>query len=367
MTVELLHTLIHASDPHLSFRADSFSNTIAAVDPMPDPLTDFGDELFQGAHWPSLERISDEIESRLRSSEATCVFSGDLCTQPLQPSVLAQAYSFFSGRLRHRDYEAGIPMNLRDRVSLLLGNHDTFTYWNTAHYVLSQFEAHGGGVVAPLRVRPIPTRVGHRWVVLFLVRSDWIGPTGWFGPLPGALDWWDAERRLRHEDSLLRAGRRVGTGSITGPQYETALKVVVIHHSPLERTDYKSLKDRAMLYRSLQLVGRERLVRLVKELGIHLVLFGHTHEQRVIFRDGTIYADAGTAAAARREDLGRGFSHAFNVFALAANDELLVRQFRSTRDTRGFEEDVTETRAYAVNDTRLVPSISGSPSTSRVH
>lgn len=342
MPAEPIYTLIHASDPHLWFRSDDFSTNIAVIDPLPDPFTDFGDPLYEAAHWPSLQSVSNEIEGLLRSRAATCIFSGDLCTEPLSISSLTHAYSFFSGTVRHREYEAGIPSMLRDRVALLLGNHDTFVYWNDGHYSLSPFATHGGSLVAPIRVRPVPTAPGHRWLILFLVRTDWLGATGRFGPLRIARDWWDAEARLRAEHRVLGAGQRIGS-SITAPEYARALKILVIHHTPLERADYRSLMHRRRQYALLQLLGRARLLQVVKEIGIHVVLCGHTHEQQVQLKTGTVYADAGTAAAARPDDLPRGFTHAFNVLELTADDELTIRQFHATRQTRGFVEHRADT------------------------
>lgn len=103
------------------------------------------------------------------------------------------------------------------------------------------------------------------------------------------------------EDSLtflrdkFREGHKNGLGNLSQANYQTAVKIVLLHHSPLERDKYNGALSRRE-FDELQLLNYPAL-RDVCANEIDIFLFGHTHVSLPETQDGFVMLDAGTTLA----------------------------------------------------------------------
>lgn len=296
------------------------------------------------------------VEKRLReaSCPAHCVVSGDICTWPYDGPTVEEAYGYFSGGLVHEGRRVGFKRGVRSRFIFTLGNHDTL-YWRwDQHYRESSFhQVHGAA--SPVRIRLV--RTDHRWVIFFALRTDFLPSWGWLrSPLlhPACL----SLLQKFNEDAMAGTNRRLSKLGCDAPTYKRAVKILVLHHSPLPRRDYRNMSRHK--YWLLYLIPRGAIQRFARAVGIHMVLFGHTHQAiDPVEQKGTLYLDGGTASALTLQELETGIQKVYMVsyFKLLRDDTLLIQRFSMDED---FTSRVIESR-YRLLDTGVEPIALVSP------
>jgi len=250
---------------------------------------------------------------------------------------------------------------MEHQLILMLGNHDTNLFLADGHYRNSAFQA-THGAAEPTRVLPIPT--DHRWIVLFIARTDFVAAWGWLGLRVPLWTYPAYLRRFQQEDAMARAGQnsRLAEKGCDAVTYEKAIKILVLHHSPLERDLYREISPAE--YQWTQLMGRARVQQFAREIGIHIVAFGHTHENLTLLDTGTLYVDAGTASAYTLEDFEKEYAThkrarpcTVNIYEFWDDDRLVVKPFVMEGDTYRFMPRSETTFRLGRDGVAMIPSV----------
>jgi hypothetical protein len=357
-----IYSLAHITDLHFSFDIPHAFDELCAADPAAALA------LAQAGAFPSVEQMLKELDIcslaspnaldqaattvELEMREALqggrrfgCLVSGDICTWPYGPNEVASAYGYFSGsNVTLGATPAGFGASLVRNFRFVLGNHDTHTRWTDGHYWTSEFHTeHQICLDCRVSVEP-PHSVGSRGLVFFICRTDFINPRGWLGP----ADAHTGEPFQIEYFYRVAADARKGSGPIAEAgfdrgMYDEAIKILVLHHSPLDRRLYQNIGWFDGLVTGLN--RRTALLRFVQREQIHLVLFGHTHERLGVLSNGSLYLDGGTTATATLTDLEREAASrtpqtafTMNIYDFYDNDEIAVRPYTMDATSNGFAQ-----------------------------
>lgn len=362
-----LYSLAHLSDLHISFDEPHPYDALLAADPSLLSLAKGGgfrsvEEMVKALEFCSLgsvaalESAATTVETELLEAAAAgrrfdCLVTGDICTWPYDGNRVQRVYGYFSGGF---DYDGvggiGFRDGLTDYFMFALGNHDTHAYWKDDHYRGSAFHAiHHIAEHRRVYALRLPRPGKPRWIVFFVCRTDYFNPRGWLG----RRDEWTGEpshlKYFRDLAGETRAGRGLLAGKgCAAADYDEAVKILVLHHSPLARARYRrvSLFD----YLTTGLNSRSAVKPFADDLGIHLILFGHTHERLEYLEDGRLYLDVGTTSASTLTDIEAERAaqqavkpYTFNVYDFNDDDSLDVRPFTMTVDVNEFLPGATKT------------------------
>jgi hypothetical protein len=287
------------------------------------------------------EQVAAEIRDLGRP--AHLLVSGDICTWPYKAPAVHAAYELFTRPGNsYQGRTIGLPSDVGERLILLLGNHDTFGHHRDGTYRSSPFHTKYG-VAAGARVQPV--NVGGRWVVYFLARTDWSPCWGWLGGEGRTSGFPRWLRLLRDEHRRAAEGQSRAINDdheCSAEAYRSAVKLLVLHHSPLEYDYYQGGMSR-LRYELTKLTERQWIPQFCHDVGISGVLFGHSHDPKDSIVDGTLYLDAGTISAVsvsqlvtERETNRPVAEYAYQVYDFIGDDVLGVRTFRMLPPTWEF-------------------------------
>lgn len=211
--------------------------------------------------------------ARIAASQPTqLVLSGDIAAWPGDSSNVINSVYY--------NYVAGLRNALVAGCQLfaVLGNHDWgdgLPFQHTTNFVATQFQQQ----YQIIDSRVYRVQAGGLNAVFFLIDSNvtMVPATGYIAP--GALNF------------LQQAFQNVRT-RMSPQEYEGAVKILVLHHSPLPYSAYDlSLTRREG--RQLELTNAQNLLSACKD-DIDVFLFGHTHIPTRQVYDGFVMLDGGT-------------------------------------------------------------------------
>jgi predicted phosphodiesterase len=350
------YSLAHVSDTHLSFRADGvglFGRWYArfgGLFPEADFITYVNTDVLREA-WRNIETLMRRAAQEDRISHL--LVTGDICTWPYEASALAQAYGIFSNPDNvYQQQTIGFSPEIAERLIMVIGNHDTFNYVGDRAYRTSLFHTEHQ---AAAQTRTLPINVRGRWIVYFIARTDCLLGLGWLGgrPLFGGQPLWLRRLHAEHVKALAGRSESINGQGCSADDYATALKLLVLHHSPLEHEYYAAMSD--FHYLTTQLTDREAIPEFCREVGIPAVMFGHSHDPKDVIVDGTLYLDAGTVAATsvidmmREREISQPLSkYSFKLYDFHDDNAIAVRTFEMIPPAWSFRE--LDVRRY-----RLIP------------
>jgi hypothetical protein len=213
------------------------------------------------------------------TDEAVLALTGDITAWPDDPEgILNEYYKYV------RELEQALPSG--SKLLPILGNHDwgpalKFRAPRETNFLRTNFETEYE--ITKPRVFYWP--VTGFYVVFFLIESSQ-------KMLPAAGEVDDATFTFLRD--AFEAGRR----SKLGPadlDYERAVKVLMLHHSPLHQIAYDGPLPPGRHW-GLRLKNSDRLFRACGN-DIDMFLFGHTHTPMPIAAEGFVMIDGGTTLA----------------------------------------------------------------------
>lgn len=259
-----------------------------------------------------LEKVVSAEEGDLDA--AYTIITGDICTWPYMRPKLDVFYGYLCGG----SFPGGLGLGER-QLGVVTGNHD---HWTKAanNYIGARFDQ-----TFHVREDNVDFIIHQEIrVVLFTLRTSW-----WFIG-PGRIEASQFELLRRRLDSL-----ESGESSLPGQKgarrknplsqedYRGAVKVLVIHHSPLHRGAYSI--DR-LDYGLNELRNRGELIELCQSR-IDIVLCGHMHQGKVMPVDGVLVVNAGTCMAENPALPGMDQEYNFHILNFLGDHAVVVDQY----------------------------------------
>ncbi len=310
-------SIVHLSDTHLSLD----DPVLRLWEAIPQPLRSLAGKIpfYTRANPDCLRVLPSDLASHLHTLDgpAVVVVSGDIATYPCNRNSLDEFFKYLtseSNRLIPGDFVGlNIPYEF---LFTILGNHDVLRRDSNAEYRSSNF----GTVLRTPWSRTEFRRVAGTLVVAFHINSM-VGIFPPWGTIGTRQIQWLAKSFAALEGGAptLPSGR---SNPIPKSEYAKAIRLLILHHSPLERVAYSNFDS----YFFFQLFRRELLEGTCTG-HVDAVLFGHTHRPIVDVWQGMIAVDNGTVAA---EHIGEklGDNHfTFHVLSFAKDRSCHVDAF----------------------------------------
>jgi 3',5'-cyclic AMP phosphodiesterase CpdA len=266
--------ILHISDFHLVSGSATLSGVFGFLSSQGFPILaqyySFADQIIQAALPIELARIASGVPSIVALTGDIAAWPGDA------PPLIDAHYHPYVQSLA-----AALPPS--SKILPILGNHDWEIPFTTVSTPFLQTNFQTDYEIADSRVKVFGANNLH--VVFFLIDSN-------KGILP-------ATGEVTHNtQSFLGqtfADGRKGQLGISGSEYDAAIKLLLLHHSPLPYHEYGGSLSRRDA-RSLELTNALPLLNLCKD-DVDILLFGHTHVATVKSFEGFITIDAGTTLA----------------------------------------------------------------------
>jgi 3',5'-cyclic AMP phosphodiesterase CpdA len=242
--------------------------------------------------------LATEVQALCSDLPSIVALTGDISTWPGDPAAVINRHQY------------PLVLKLPPPVFAILGNHDWGPAWHSTSYSRSKFQRKFA-ITAP---RCEVLSQGPVNVVVFMVDSN----IRMF-PCQGRVDQMTRDF-LSDQFTSGRKGNllKPDKSRLTAAEYDDALKILLLHHMPLERADYKGALSR-FDYWLLQLRDRPGLLTLCKD-DIDIMLFGHTHVPLAVAENGFVMVNCGTTTGL----LGGTGGLRNNIQRLTVYDDLSV-------------------------------------------
>jgi 3',5'-cyclic AMP phosphodiesterase CpdA len=289
--------ILHISDFHLVAGKIGLSAVFAFLSQQGFPVLSqyysFADQIIQRALPIELTRVAAGVPSVL-------ALTGDIAAWPGDSSTLIDAHYYpYVASL-----ESSLPLS--SVILPVLGNHDwQIGVARSSPFIQTQFQQNYD-IVNP-RIFLFSVSNVHAIFLLIDTSMAILPATGEVSP---------------HALSFLQnsfAEGRAGNLGISADKYSKAIKLLILHHSPLPPHAYGGLLSRRDA-RSLELTNAVDLLRLCKD-DLDVLLFGHTHVATAKSFEGFVTIDAGTTMARTR----RSEPCTLHVIDLLDKDTIVVQ------------------------------------------
>jgi len=266
--------ILHISDFHLVSGSATVSGVFSFLSSQGFPILaqyyGFADQIVQAALPIELARIASGVPSIV-------ALTGDIAAWPYDaPPLIDADYHPYVQSLA-----AALPPT--SKTLPILGNHDWEIPLITVSTPFLQTNFQTDYEIADSRVRVFAANDLH--VVFFLIDSN-------RGIIPATGE---VTPQTRSFLGQAFADGRTGQLGISDSEYDAAIKLLLLHHSPLPYHEYGGSLSRRDA-RSLELTNALPLLDLCKD-DVDILLFGHTHIATVKSFRGFIAIDGGTALA----------------------------------------------------------------------
>ena len=255
--------ILHISDLHL-IHPGRVQRWLSYLSHLPlDP-----GQVWQREDYDISDALPGEIDALSRGADSMTVLSGDIGTYPRDAPSEIDNHQFV------------VVNKMQGEVYPILGNHD----WredSTTNYAASRFQSKFE--IANLRTKLYVG--GGIKVLFFLIDTNIRMFPPWGDVDPVTLGW------LR---AAFAGGRRGQIENLSADEYAKVIKVLVLHHQPIERAQFLGSVGR-IEYFELQLFDRSSLLQECKN-DIDIMLFGHTHVPVNIAWNGFLMVSCGTTS-----------------------------------------------------------------------
>lgn len=279
--------IVQVSDLHM-IEPESLDNYLRHLSTLPTAF--LSRQVLQREDYHISVALPSEVAALCRDLPSVVVVTGDISTWPGDTPDIINRHQY------------ALIQNLPRPLYPVLGNHDWGPLSHATSYSSSGLQAEFN-ITAP-RYEVFTSRVD---VVLFLIDSN----IRMF-PSQGLVD--DFTRTWL--SGLFGEGRQGQLEDLSTERYANALKILLLHHMPLDREEYQGALG-AIDYWNLQLRDRPGLLGLCKD-DIDLMLFGHTHVPLTLAWNGFLMVNCGTTTG-----LG-GWNGVNNLQRLTIYDDLSV-------------------------------------------
>lgn len=302
--------IIHISDLHL-IRGPSlrdhlqYLNNLYNLSTLPPAL--IPGTLLQRQDHTISAALQTELNTIAHPLHSVVVVSGDISTWPGDSEQVINNHQF------------QLISSLPHPLLPILGNHDWGPIRRRTSYGNSSFET----TYNITSLRYYIQMVDSVTVIFFLIDTNIRMFPAWGEISDTTLNW------LRDQ---FAAGNAGGWGGLTEDQYHQAIKILVLHHTPLKKSEYQGHLNHTE-YCLMTLDGRDRLLNECHK-DIDIFLFGHTHVPRALASDGFVMVNAGSATGLQKKNASPN-----NLQCLRIHDDLTL-----------------EVESFFWNGTRFYPS-----------